>query len=172
MTEVAAGRRNEHVILELEGSVAVVTMNRPERRNALSLAHMTELIGVLQEIGARRETGAVVLRGAGPAFCSGHDLGEMIDRELDDFRRIFEVCADLMGTIQGIPQPVIAEVHGIATAAGCQLVATCDLAIASENAAFMNPGVSIGQLAPVGPVTWTRFVPFGSVTLSTSCWSI
>jgi enoyl-CoA hydratase/carnithine racemase len=158
MTEVAAGRRNEHVILELEGSVAVVTMNRPERRNALSLAHMTELIDVLREIGARRDTGAVVLRGAGPAFCSGHDLGEMIDRELDDFRRLFEVCADLMETIQGIPQPVIAEVHGIATAAGCQLVATCDLAIAAETARFATPGVRIGLFCSTPMVALSRAV--------------
>src|ERR1700739_4381000 len=158
MTEVAAGRRNEHVILELDGSVAVVTMNRPERRNALSLAHMTELIDVFREIGARRDTGAVVLRGAGPAFCSGHDLGEMIDRELDDFRNLFEVCADLMGTIQGIPQPVIAEVHGIATAAGCQLVATCDLAIAAETARFATPGVNIGLFCSTPMVALTRAV--------------
>jgi len=158
MTEVAAGRRHEHVLLELDGQVAVVTMNRPERRNALSLAHMNELIDVLREIATRRETGAVILRGAGPAFCSGHDLGEMIDRELDDFRQIFAVCADLMGTIQGIPQPVIAEVHGIATAAGCQLVATCDLAVASEAARFATPGVRIGLFCSTPMVALSRAV--------------
>jgi enoyl-CoA hydratase/carnithine racemase len=158
MTDVAAGRRYEHVLLEHDGPVAVVTMNRPERRNALSLAHMTELIDAFRGLGARSDTGAVVLRGAGPAFCAGHDLGEMIDRELEDFRHIFAVCADLMKTIQGIPQPVIAEVHGIATAAGCQLVATCDLAVAADVARFATPGVRIGLFCSTPMVALSRAV--------------
>ena len=159
MTDVAAGRRYQHLLLEHDGPVAVVTMNRPERRNALSLAHMTELIDAFRGLGARSDTGAVVLRGAGPAFCAGHDLGEMIDRELEDFRRIFAVCADLMETIQSIPQPVIAEVHGIATAAGCQLVATCDLAVAADVARFATPGVRIGLFCSTPMVALSRNVP-------------
>ncbi len=158
MTDVAAGRRHQHVLLEQDGPVAVVTMNRPERRNALSVAHMEELIDVLGGIGERSDLGAVVLRGAGPAFCSGHDLGEMIDRELDDYRRIFAVCATLMETIQRIPQPVIAEVHGIATAAGCQLVATCDLAVAADTARFATPGVRIGLFCSTPMVALSRAV--------------
>ncbi len=158
MTDVAAGRRYEHVLLEHEGPVAVVTMNRPERRNALSLAHMRELIDVFRGIGEQPRTGAVVLRGAGPAFCAGHDLGEMIDRELDDFRELFAVCAELMGTIQSIPQPVIAEVQGIATAAGCQLVATCDLAVAAGDSRFATPGVRIGLFCSTPMVALSRAV--------------
>lgn len=158
MTDVAAGRRHEHVLLEHDGPVAVVTMNRPERRNALSLAHMRELIDVFRGIGEQRGIGTVVLRGAGPAFCAGHDLGEMIDRELDDFRELFAVCAELMGTIQSIPQPVIAEVQGIATAAGCQLVATCDLAVAAEDSRFATPGVRIGLFCSTPMVALSRAV--------------
>jgi len=158
MTDVAAGRRYENILVEDDGPLAVVTMNRPERRNALSLAHMEELIDAFGRIGSTPATGAVILRGAGPAFCAGHDLGEMIDRELDDFRNIFKVCADLMQTIQAIPQPVIAEVHGIATAAGCQLVATCDLAVAADVARFATPGVRIGLFCSTPMVALSRAV--------------
>jgi enoyl-CoA hydratase/carnithine racemase len=158
MTDVAAGRRYENVLVEHDGPVAVVTMNRPERRNALSLAHMEELIDAFRGIGANSAIGAVILRGEGPAFCAGHDLGEMIDRELDDFRTIFAVCATLMQTIQSIPQPVIAEVHGIATAAGCQLVATCDLAVAADVARFATPGVRIGLFCSTPMVALSRAV--------------
>ncbi|HEX3605178.1 MAG TPA: enoyl-CoA hydratase [Candidatus Dormibacteraeota bacterium] len=158
MTDVAAGRRFRHVLVDDGAPVAVVTMNRPERRNALSLEHMNELIEALRAIAARADIGAVVLRGAGPAFCAGHDLGEMIDRELDDHRRLFEVCTTLMETIQGIPQPVIAEVQGIATAAGCQLVATCDLAVAADDARFATPGVRIGLFCSTPMVALSRAV--------------
>jgi enoyl-CoA hydratase/carnithine racemase len=158
MTDVAAGRRYQHLLLEDDGPVAVVTMNRPERRNALSLAHMEELVDALRVIGARSEIGAVTLRGAGPAFCAGHDLGEMVDRELDEFRHLFAVCTTLMETIQGIPQPVIAEVHGIATAAGCQLVATCDLAVAADTARFATPGVRLGLFCSTPMVALSRAV--------------
>src|SRR5215469_16845228 len=127
-----------------EGPVTVLTLNRPERRNALSLELMLELIAALDEIGRNRETRAVILAAAGKVFCSGHDLSEMTGRDINDYRRIFDVCTELMTKVQSIPQPVIAEVQGIATAAGCQLVATCDMAVASEDAAFAAPGVRIG----------------------------
>jgi len=133
-------------------------MNRPERRNALSLEHMEELTSCLRGIGDRREAAVVILRGAGPAYCAGHDMGEMVGREPEFYDRLFLACTVLMETIQRIPQPVIAEVHGIATAAGCQLVATCDLAIASEQAHFATPGVRIGLFCSTPMVALARNV--------------
>ncbi|HUI27085.1 MAG TPA: enoyl-CoA hydratase-related protein, partial [Candidatus Kryptonia bacterium] len=124
----------QHLLADLGGPIATITLNRPERRNALSLALMTELIDCLDGIGQSRAIRAVVLAGAGPAFSAGHDLNEMLDRDLGTYRQIFDVCSRLMTTIQTIPQPVIARVHGIATAAGCQLVASCDLAVAADSA--------------------------------------
>ena len=147
-----------HLTLELEGAVAVVTLNRPQRRNALSLDLMQELIGCLDEVGRNREIRAVILAAAGKVFCSGHDLSEMTGRDINEYRRIFDVCTELMQKVQSIPQPVIAEVQGIATAAGCQLVATCDMAIASEDAAFATPGVKIGLFCTTPMVALTRAI--------------
>jgi enoyl-CoA hydratase/carnithine racemase len=141
-----------------EGPVAVVTLNRPEKRNALSMELMLELIAALDEIGRSTEARAVILAAAGKVFCSGHDLGQMTGRDINEYRRIFDVCSQLMMKIQSIPQPVIAEVQGIATAAGCQLVATCDLAIASEAASFGTPGVKIGLFCTTPMVALTRAI--------------
>ncbi|MEK7406529.1 MAG: enoyl-CoA hydratase [Acidobacteriota bacterium] len=141
-----------------EGPVAVITLNRPERRNALSLELMLELIDCLERTGRDTEVRAVILAAAGGAFCSGHDLSEMVGRSLEEYRRIFDVCTELMTKIQAIPQPVIAEVQGVATAAGCQLVATCDLAIASEEARFATPGVRIGLFCSTPMVALTRAI--------------
>ena len=141
-----------------EGNVAVVTLNRPARRNALSLELMEELIRCLSEIGESREIRAVILAAAGKVYCSGHDLSEMIGRNINEYRRIFDVCTELMTKIQSIRQPVIAEVQGTATAAGCQLVATCDLAIASEQASFATPGVKIGLFCTTPMVALSRTV--------------
>ena len=146
------------VVLTYEGPVAVATLNRPERRNALSLDLMQELIGCLDEIGRNREIRAVILAAAGKVFCSGHDLSEMHGRDINEYRRIFDVCTELMTKIQAIPQPVISEVQGIATAAGCQLVATCDMAVAAEDAAFATPGVKIGLFCTTPMVALTRAV--------------
>ncbi|MGI8990110.1 MAG: enoyl-CoA hydratase [Bryobacteraceae bacterium] len=143
------------ITYEKDGPIAVLTLNRPERRNALSLAMMQELIRCLDEIGGSR---AVVLAAAGDVFCSGHDLSEMAGREVDDYRELFDVCTELMTKIQSIPQPVIAEVQGIATAAGCQLVASCDLAIASERASFGTPGVRIGLFCTTPMVALSRAI--------------
>jgi enoyl-CoA hydratase/carnithine racemase len=148
----------EFLCQEELGSVATITLNRPERRNALSLVLMLELIGCLDEIGRRREIRAVILRAAGKVFCSGHDLTEMTGRDINEYRRIFDVCTELMTKVQAIPQPVIAEVQGIATAAGCQLVATCDLAVAAEDAAFATPGVKIGLFCTTPMVALTRAI--------------
>ena len=141
-----------------EGPTAIVTLNRPERRNALSLELMLDLLAALEEIGRNGEIRAVILAAAGKVFCSGHDLGQMAGRDLNEYRRIFDVCTRLMRTLQSIPQPVIAEVQGVATAAGCQLVATCDLAIAAEEAAFATPGVKIGLFCTTPMVALTRAI--------------
>jgi enoyl-CoA hydratase/carnithine racemase len=141
-----------------EGNVAVVTLNRPARRNALSLELMEELIRCLNEIVQSREIRAVILAAAGKVYCSGHDLSEMVGGNINEYRRIFDVCTDLMTKIQSIRQPVIAEVQGTATAAGCQLVATCDLAIASEQASFATPGVKIGLFCTTPMVALSRAV--------------
>jgi len=146
------------VVLTYEGPVAVVTLNRPQRRNALSLELMQELIGSFDEIGRNREIRAVILAAAGKVFCSGHDLSEMQGRDINEYRRIFDICTELMTKIQAMQQPVIAEVQGIATAAGCQLVATCDMAIAAEHASFATPGVKIGLFCTTPMVALTRAI--------------
>jgi enoyl-CoA hydratase/carnithine racemase len=147
-----------HLTLAHEGPTAVITLNRPQRRNALSLELMQELIGCLDEVGRSGDARAVILAAAGKVFCSGHDLSEMTGRDINEYRRIFDVCTELMQKIQSIPQPVIAEVQGIATAAGCQLVATCDMAVAAEDAAFATPGVKIGLFCTTPMVALTRAV--------------
>jgi enoyl-CoA hydratase/carnithine racemase len=148
----------ETIHITHEGPVAVLTLNRPEKRNALSLELMLELIAALGEIGGSTDTRAVILAAAGKVFCSGHDLGQMTGRDINEYRRIFDVCCELMLKIQAIPQPVIAEVQGIATAAGCQLVAACDLAIASDAAQFATPGVRIGLFCTTPMVALTRAI--------------
>jgi enoyl-CoA hydratase/carnithine racemase len=148
----------ENIGLETEGSVAVVTLNRPNRRNALSLGLMRELLDCLGRIGQERQPRAVILAAAGKVYSSGHDLSELVGRDINDYRQIFDVCAELMTKIQSIPQPVIAEVQGIATAAGCQLVATCDLVVAAEEASFATPGVKIGIFCTTPMVALSRAV--------------
>jgi enoyl-CoA hydratase/carnithine racemase len=148
----------EHILYEGDESVALVTMNRPKKRNALSLDHMQELIACLKAIGEAGERPVVVLRGNGPGFCAGHDLSEMVGRDPAFYRHLFDVCCELMETIQSTPQPVIAQVHGIATAAGCQLAATCDLVVASEDARFATPGVKIGLFCSTPMVALSRAV--------------
>ena len=148
----------ELVLVEVADRVAWLTMNRPERRNALSIEHMRALTRELRAIGEAREAAAVVLKGAGPAFCAGHDLAELRGQGPDFYRRVFALCSELMETIQSIPQPVIAQVHGIATAAGCQLVATCDLAVAAETARFATPGVKIGLFCSTPMVALARAI--------------
>ena len=148
----------EHIVFEVDGEIARITMNRPEKRNALSLAHMQELTSCLKAIGESREASIVVLASNGPAFCAGHDLSEMIGRDPDFYRNLFDVCCELMETVQAIPQPVIAKVHGVATAAGCQLAATCDLVVAAEEARFATPGVKIGLFCSTPMVALSRAI--------------
>jgi enoyl-CoA hydratase/carnithine racemase len=129
----------EHILVERSGDFATVTMNRPRRRNALSLEHMGELITAFGELGSSDVLG-IVLAGNGPVFSSGHDLAEIADADLAQIRSLLAVCTELMTLMQQVPQPVVARVHGLATAAGCQLVASADLAVASEEAGFAAPG--------------------------------
>ncbi len=136
----------------------VLTLNRPERRNALSMPLMTELTRTLRDQSARPEVRAFVLRAEGKAFSAGHDLGELVGRTLEDEQRIFAACTELMETIQQVPQPVIAAVQGVATAAGCQLAATCDLALAAEAATFATPGVKIGLFCSTPMVAVSRAI--------------
>jgi enoyl-CoA hydratase/carnithine racemase len=155
---IEAEKTYEHILFEQDGAVAYVTMNRPKKRNALSLEHMRELISCFKEVGEGREAAVVILRGGGPAFCAGHDLSEMVGRDPGFYRHLFDVCCELMETIQEIPQPVIAQVHATATAAGCQLAATCDLVVASEEARFATPGVRIGLFCSTPMVALSRAV--------------
>jgi enoyl-CoA hydratase/carnithine racemase len=148
----------ETILVSLEGVTGQVTLNRPEKRNALSLQLMRELIGSLEALGADREVRAIVIAGAGPAFSAGHDLSEMVGRDLPFYQELFDVCTELMETIHRLPQPVIAKVHGIATAAGCQLVAACDLAVAADDARFATPGVKIGLFCSTPMVPLSRAI--------------
>lgn len=147
-----------HLLQGTEGPIGVITLNRPERRNALSLDLMLELIACLDTMGRETSIRAIILAAAGKVFSAGHDLSEMVGRTVGEYRRLFDVCTELMAKIQAVPQPVIAQVQGIATAAGCQLVATCDLAIASDQAAFATPGVKIGLFCTTPMVALSRAV--------------
>jgi enoyl-CoA hydratase/carnithine racemase len=149
---------HENLVRSREGAIAIVTLNRPERRNALSLSLMLDLIRCLDDFGDDSGIRAIILAAAGKVFSSGHDLSEMVGRTVNDYRRIFDVCSELMQKIQSIPQPVIAQVQGLATAAGCQLAATCDLAVASEEATFATPGVKIGLFCTTPMVALSRAV--------------
>jgi enoyl-CoA hydratase/carnithine racemase len=148
----------EFLLVESAQAITRITLNHPARRNALSLALMQELTACLREVSQGPETRAVLLAANGPAFSAGHDLRELIDRSVGEYRQIFEACVELMDTLQRIPQPVIAEVQGIATAAGCQLVAACDLAVAAETATFATPGVRIGLFCSTPMVALTRAI--------------
>jgi enoyl-CoA hydratase/carnithine racemase len=135
----------ENILVEHDGAIATVTMNRPDKRNALSTSMMEELTHALNALGQDKQSVSVVILAAnGPVFSAGHDLRELVDGDIDAYRHVFDVCNTLMGAVQSIPQPVIARVHKMATAAGCQLVATCDLAVASEEARFATSGVKNG----------------------------
>ena len=128
-----------YIDVEMDEHIARVTLDNPAKRNALALDVMLELTDVLREIG-RSEALGVVLGANGPVFSAGHNFGDMVGASLPDAQRLLQVCTDMMNTIQQIPQVVIARVHALATAAGCQLVASCDLAIAAETAGFALPG--------------------------------
>src|SRR2546421_1566069 len=143
------------VELQYADDFATITMNNPKKRNALSLKHMQELTAAFREVGESGVRG-VILAANGPAFSAGHDFADMVGGDLVAMRKLLRVCTTLMDTIQEIPQPVLARVHAIATAAGCQLVATCDLAVASTDAAFATPGGKGGWFCTTPMVAVSR----------------
>lgn len=139
--------------------VATLTLNRPGARNALSVGMMAALQAALDAIAAEGAVRAVIIAGAGPAFCAGHDLKELrANPEREAYEAVFGQCARLMTSIVTLPKPVIARVHGVATAAGCQLVASCDLAVAAEDARFATPGVNIGLFCSTPMVALSRTI--------------
>jgi enoyl-CoA hydratase/carnithine racemase len=160
-TGKAAATTNEPILLRRDADgVATLTLNRPQARNALSMALMADLLSALEAIGGDASVKVVVLAGSGPAFCAGHDLKELRGNpRRDAYEAVFARCSALMLAITRLPKPVIARVHGVATAAGCQLVATCDLAIAAEEARFATPGVNIGLFCSTPMVALSRAVP-------------
>jgi enoyl-CoA hydratase/carnithine racemase len=146
----------EHVLVKREKDTVTITMNRASRRNSLSADHLAELLAAFRETGETDASG-IVLAGAGPVFSAGHDFGDVADRDLAGTRELLRLCTDLMRTMQSVPQVVIARVHGLATAAGCQLVASCDLAVAARSAGFALPGGKGGWFChtPAVPVART-----------------
>jgi enoyl-CoA hydratase/carnithine racemase len=146
-----------HIALVREGDFAVVRMRRPEQRNALSEDHLGELLHAFQEIGRGDARGAI-LAADGPVFSAGHDFGDMAGRDLAGMEKLLAVCAEVMQTLQSIGQPVVAQVQGLATAAGCQLVASCDLAVAAESARFQVPGGRDGWFCTTPGVALARAV--------------
>jgi enoyl-CoA hydratase/carnithine racemase len=153
------------LLREREKDVAVLVLNRPAARNSLSEALLVALSAAFTEIAADKSVRAVVLAANGPAFCAGHDMKELTARRADAdrgrayFRHIMTTCSAMMQQIVNLPQPVIAAVQGTATAAGCQLVASCDLAVASQAANFATPGVNIGLFCSTPMVALSRNVP-------------
>jgi enoyl-CoA hydratase/carnithine racemase len=157
---VAAEQSEDLVLREDSEGIARLTLNRPKQYNALSLAMMQAVRRELERIGEDASIKAVVIEGAGRGFCAGHDLRELRGEVSRDFyKRVFDTCCSMMMAVTNLPQPVIAKVHGIATAAGCQLVATCDLAVAEETARFATPGVNIGLFCSTPMVALSRNVP-------------
>ncbi len=169
MTDQAALARaaasDDLILEERRGAVAILTLNRPPARNALSLAMIAALHGAIERMSRDESVSVVILAAAGPAFCAGHDLKELTAHRADDdrgrafFAETMRACAAMMQAIVHCPKPVIAAVHATATAAGCQLVATCDLAVAADSAAFATPGVNIGLFCSSPMVALSRNVP-------------
>jgi enoyl-CoA hydratase/carnithine racemase len=156
----------QHILLrDTVGSIAILTLNRPAARNSLSEAMIAALHAELSEIGRDKAIRGVVIAANGPAFSAGHDLKELTARRTDPdrgracFAQLMNACSAMMQAVVNLPKPVVAAVQGIATAAGCQLVASCDLAVASENASFATPGVDIGLFCSTPMVALTRNVP-------------
>jgi len=143
---------------QIEEGIGFIILNRPEKRNALSMNLMAEMIDLLKSIPKNPQVRVLIIRAEGPVFSSGHDLSEMIEGNVVSYRAIFDACTEMMQDIRRLPQPVIAQVQGMATAAGCQLVATCDLAVAAQGAQFATPGVRIGLFCHTPQVPLSRAV--------------
>jgi enoyl-CoA hydratase/carnithine racemase len=147
------------LLMEARGGVVRLTLNRPEKRNALSIDLLRRLELALRSIAADPTARVVVLASRGSVFCSGHDLSEMVGQTEEAYHDLFALCSRVMLGLRRLPQPVIARVQGVATAAGCQLVASCDLAVAGEEASFATPGVKIGLFCTTPMVPLVRAIP-------------
>jgi enoyl-CoA hydratase/carnithine racemase len=157
MSEATIGPGDPAVLRSVDAGVVTLTLNRPARFNALDLALLDALQAGLDAVAADTAARAVVIAGAGPAFCAGHDLREMLANSSEAFiAQLFHRCSEVMLTIRRLPQPVIAKVHGIATAAGCQLVAACDLAVAADDARFATSGINLGLFCATPAVPLSR----------------
>ena len=138
--------------------IGTITLNHPEKRNPLSLNMLKELNDLLDNLKKSKDVRVVIVRGAGKIFSSGHDLSEVVNKGFADYMEVFQTCSTFMQKIQEMPQPFIAQVHGVATAGGCQLVAACDLAVAEEGARFATPGVKIGFFCTTPAIPLVRAV--------------
>lgn len=143
---------------DVEAAVGTITLNRPEKRNALSLELLQELSALLTTISQNNDVRVLIIKGEGKVFSAGHDISQLVGREMIYYKAIFDTCVEVMEKIQRLPQPVIAQVHGVATAAGCQLVAACDLAVAEEGTLFGTPGVKIGLFCTTPGVPLVRAI--------------
>ena len=148
----------KEIIFSQANSIGTLTLNTPEKINALSLQKIREIINVLEKIAIDDSVKVLLLRANGKHFCAGHDLSEMIDQGTKEYKQLFDECTRMMMMLHEIPQPVICEVQGIATAAGCQLAAWCDLVVAADNAKFSTPGVKIGLFCTTPMVAITRAI--------------
>lgn len=157
--DYASVTTSPELLVEAAGPVTRVVLNRPNKRNALSLETISQLDNALSRIASDASAKVVVIAANGPVFCSGHDLTEMTGRSELQYRELFSNCSRMMIKLRQMPQPVIARVQGTATAAGCQLVAACDLAVASEQAMFSTPGVKIGLFCTTPMVPLVRAIP-------------
>jgi enoyl-CoA hydratase/carnithine racemase len=148
------------VLFEKKGSIGFITLNTPKQRNALSLDLMNEMQKILNKLKTDKEVKVIIIKGNGPAFCTGHNMKELVGDSFDlvHFKKIFSVCSEMMQTVHKLPQIVIAQIHGIAMAAGCQLVAACDLAIADTKTKFSTPGVKIGLFCSTPMVPLSRVI--------------
>ena len=148
----------EEILYSTKGPIGILTLNNPKKINALSRQMVAEIIEVLGKIAADEAIKVLIIRAAGKNFCAGHYLKEMINNGVKEYKFIFDQCTKMMQMIHEMPQPVVAQVKGIATAAGCQLVAWCDLAVASEGAQFATPGVKIGLFCTTPGVAISRAI--------------
>jgi enoyl-CoA hydratase/carnithine racemase len=147
------------LLVEARNGIVYFSLNRPEKRNALSRELISQLGEALTQVAADATARVVVLAASGPAFCAGHDLGEMVGCSESAYQELFALCSGVMQQFRRLPQPIIARVQGLATAAGCQLVAACDLAVAAEGATFATPGVKIGLFCTTPMVPLVRAIP-------------
>lgn len=145
-----------YILYEEKEKIGLITLNQPKKQNVLSLQLLNEISLCLRQIAREKDTTVVIIKGAGDNFCAGHDLNEILNQDIDSIRHLFQTCCNLMMLIHTIPQPVIAQVRGIATAAGCQLAAACDLVVAEESARFATPGVKIGLFCTTPMVPLSR----------------